>query len=477
MSSYLKQYLNENKAPVAGAPDVGVEEHTEVATTEVTEPALVNDAPVYFEADDSVANAVDDLEQAEIEQTEIEDDVESLGQARVALERYSEILHRGIDNGGVSRETAEVIAFGMEQYNTMLGVTPEEEEELVPSLEAFGGSGSRFEATKKMANNAVEKIKKLVAFIKGALKALVQAVKSTWQKINVAGIALKEKADKLAVKAAKLDASTLKEDTITIKGSSLFADGKYKGKEFEDMAKTVTLITASIPAAVAKSIADHAKALEIASADATNGDKIMDAIFTAGESLRIQGFKKPEATDGRGYNIEQSDILPDNQRVYVTFPVKGESAAPGAGIRGRLSKTAYINIGSDKNAKKAPDNHQVKVASPAELASHAKRISKMAQAVIDSSKGTTSVENSVRLVEKAVKSLEDRAAKVAEMPFGNNAEELGNIQSLINSANASTALQSEVPRGNAYLVRVLNAMLAVVERQMSEYAAPKEANA
>lgn len=475
MSSYLKEFLAENNASASVAA-TGVEEHTEIETTE---PAMVNDAPVYHESDESVNEAVAEVDQAEIEQTEIEDDVESLGEARIALERYSEILHRGIDNGGVSRETAEVITFGMEQYNTMLGVTSEEEE-LVPSLEAFGGSGSRMEATKKMANTAVEKIKKLVAFIKGAMKALIAAVKSTWQKINVAGIALKEKADKTAAKAAKLDASTRKNETVKIKGSVLFKDGTYIGKEFEQAAKTVTLITKEIPSGISKYIAAHATALEAAAKDATDTDKYLRAAVSTGAMLELPGFSEFNEGEMKGFNISQSVLLPDNQRVYITLPMhalKIAQRAPGQGITGLLAKTAKINIGPDASAKKAPSEFEVKVASPAELASHAKRISAMAKAVIDASSNQTDVENSVRLVEKAVKNLEARAEKVSALPFGKNDEELRNISSLINGANTTTSLQSEVPKGNAYLVRVLNAMLAVVERQMSEYAAPKEANA
>lgn len=471
--SHLKDFLSLH------TPAVGTEDHDATPTADVPAGDVATVAMDYVpERDYELEDAMVEAEEAEETQDTIRDDVTHLVEGKVALERYQEILERGVDNGGVSRETAEVIALGMEQYGIAVGYTDGDESDVIPSLEAFGGSGSRAEATKKMMAAAVKKIKEFAVYIKNAIQAMLKSAKFLWAKVTVAGTALKERATKLAAQAAKLDASTLKNDSITIKGSKLFADGKYKGKEFNEMSKHVTLITASIPKGIAAYISNHAATLEAAAKDANDIDTVLTAWFNSGSNLALNGFTEAEADDkGRRYSV--GPLMPDNQQVHIAYPVKtaSDDKASKLSLRSRMPKTAEISIQSAASAKKAPDSHEIKVVTPSELASHAKRIAEMANEIMKAGNNQTTTENSINLLNKAVASLEKRAEAVANLPFGGekNDKELSNIQYLIGSADTTLALQTEVPKGSAYLIRILNAMLAVVERQMKEYATPASA--
>ncbi len=175
------------------------------------------------ELEEQVAQA--EVAEGQAEVAEMADTVE---EAVTAIEELADVAgvmedsieEEGKEGEGLSEDAAEIAEVAVEAICARLGYKPAKKP--IPSLEAFGSTSSRLDATKYALEGVADTIKKIWEAIKGFFSRIWEAIKGLWKRLIDASTRVKARAETLE---GKLEAA--KKD-----GMIADADKKYDAVKF-----------------------------------------------------------------------------------------------------------------------------------------------------------------------------------------------------------------------------------------------------
>lgn len=157
-----EQQINDTQANID--PEVG-EPNPEQEETVVLEFPEAMDSP---EADEV------EVEKAEAEVVSVEEAIDEGIDVIQQVETIADIVERGNENGGLNQTGAELLTATLESLYDRVGIAKTHGEQFVPSLESFGGTGSRIRAGNIALEDMKEKAKKIWETIRKAISVLIE---------------------------------------------------------------------------------------------------------------------------------------------------------------------------------------------------------------------------------------------------------------------------------------------------------------
>jgi len=191
-----------------------------------------------------------EITQSFTEAEEAAEDTEELEEAEEGLEAIYASLEASLEHGGLDPTAAAFAHHAVHSYVNRLGMSSND---IMPSLESFGGSSRRTSATTVSMETIGETLKKIWAAIKAAVEKAINAVTNFFRKLFDGMGRLEKKFNDLQIKANELGVGEKKKADDKIKVSSPNAL-MYKGsvewakiKEgFENLTTGATTIDAYI---------------------------------------------------------------------------------------------------------------------------------------------------------------------------------------------------------------------------------------
>lgn len=142
----------------------------------------------------------DDMEDDLAAVTKVEDDIDHFNRVSESLERYYDILSRGMEeHDGIYGETAEAIRIGLENLDPMF-----QEEEVIPAMEAFGQVSSRHTATYISLESLSSKMKTVIEATRRAIAKLFEMLKDIFNKAINGTLGMTKRVDELKTRAKAL---------------------------------------------------------------------------------------------------------------------------------------------------------------------------------------------------------------------------------------------------------------------------------
>lgn len=205
-------------AAVTVTKDAGAAADADGTVVTVT-PEEGEEVTVVIDADEVIVDNSDSLEEAiadtAAEEDELDDEaakVEVLQDAAQGLESILNVLSDAQQRGGLTRETAQMAHLALESIAKEWGGTSGD---LMYSVESFGGSSTRLDATRLSMESIKEQLMKVWRAIKNALIAMKDKVVAFLKTIFVAS-------ERMLARAKKLETANLqgspKNTKIAIKG-------------------------------------------------------------------------------------------------------------------------------------------------------------------------------------------------------------------------------------------------------------------
>lgn len=418
---------------------------------------------VHVSPEPSVDQELAEMEESHLKQDEIQKDCEAMVEAQTAMEDYADLLAHGLENGGINGQAAAFMRLGMERFESMFGM----EEQMTPSVEAFGGSASQQHSTQVSLESISETLKKSWEAIKRALVALVNAIRDVYAKATNAAGRLEKRANALRAKAKAAKGQTPKQDKVSISGASkLYADGVWKGDDVSQVAGFMTYGLGRYPESVIKYVDGVIGGINRLNPETVTGAaaanlalKSLDTIMSDFNGKAAPSSDKRFAGDTE---VKHTQVLPGNMALYVSQPaVKGDELAA---LR-KLASTLRADMLAVPEAKVGEKTHELAVATPDVLANRAGQIANAAGLIAKSKQNSDKIKATVDKLVKAGDELQARADK-AEL----NEEQKKVVDATLRGLVAIQRLLGGTVNGIiAYGVRTLNAQLAVVERQLAAY--------
>lgn len=218
-----------------------------VMEDEIVEPVAAPEVERVAELEEQVAQA--DVTEAQQETEEAADTVEEAVAAVEELSDVAGVMEDSIEEGeGLTEDAAEIAEVAVESICARLGYKPAKKP--IPSMESFGSTSSRLEATKYALEGISDTIKKIWEAIKGFFVRIWDGIKSLWKRLFDAGIRVKARAEKLSAK--------LKEVT----DGKMVADGEKKLDVTKYCVTFNAKSAAELPAAAASVLESHWEAAE-----------------------------------------------------------------------------------------------------------------------------------------------------------------------------------------------------------------------
>lgn len=418
---------------------------------------------VVAASEPSIDHEVAEMVEAKIEQDEISRDTDTLVEAQESLEAYMSLLEQGLEDGGISGQSAAFLRQGLERYEDMFGL----EAPLTPAVEAFGGSASQKHSTTVSMEALSDTLKKGWEALKRALAALWNAVKDVYAKATGAAKKIEARAVELRTAASGLAGKKPASETITIKNPKrLFADGQWVGMEIKATRGLLETMTKTYPESVLKYIADVASSISSFDPTAEHAEAQINAILDIDEIFKKFPGSATPANDTRfpaGVEAKRTDIMPGNQALYIARP-----DMTGKGDLEQLKKLSsklQVVLMEAPTAKKAPESYELTVDKPMNLVKAAAEIASAAHAVSKIQKDDEKIKKAIDELNKAGDTLRDKADK-AEL----NDEQRKTVDAMLRGLVAVQKLLGTGLNGAvSYGVSTLNAQLSVVERQIAAY--------
>jgi len=487
------------KADPKGAQtdEVSSEDHHEAVEQEdAPAPVEAPEAPVEEEdaqvegdetpetpAEDDV-EAVDDMEDDLQAVAKIESDIDHFERVSESLERYYDILSRGMDvNDGVSGETADAIRIGLENLDPMF-----QEEEVIPAMEAFGQISSRHTATYISMESLSGKMKTVVEATKRAIAKLFEMLYDLWTKVSGGAARAKKRVAKLGARLEDLkgDASVQTEISGSAKlniGTQFMGNDPRGVAAIEDVAEYVyndyPRIATGIAADTAKIFTDMERSfrgLMGGSKEAMNDINVglIKAMDDFPQVIKRHLQKLPNQTQAqsnelppkyaRVQGVMRSHRLPGDyamvQYIVQKIPAKVTDER-GQAATTMLEFNKVFNVGFEKlQGSSKAGKETYRVPSIREMTEIGKRI----EAVLKlTDKG---VEN--KEAYKNAKKHMDEAADTVAKTFYQLPRFANPLVSGIN--NMSRILTQPAGHFNGYVISTINAYLAVLEHNIDELA-------
>ena len=152
------------------------------------------------ELEEQVAQA--EVAEGQAEVTKMADIADEAVTAIEELADVAEVMGDSVegDGEGLTEDAAEIAEVAVEAICARLGYKPAKK--LMPSMEAFGSTSSRVEATKYALEGISDTMKKIWEAIKGFFNRIWEAIKGLWKRLTDASLRVAARVKKLEEKAA-----------------------------------------------------------------------------------------------------------------------------------------------------------------------------------------------------------------------------------------------------------------------------------
>lgn len=307
---------------------------------EVLESEVTGDEGESEELIDEVAEELLEVNDAAEEVDDLDDQVDEMEEAAEGLESIALAMENTLKFGGMSAETAAFANIATESYMNRLGIR-----DVMPSLESFGGSGSRMLQTQTSIESIQEKgaqvwaaivqfLKKIAEVGKGFVKALVSRKERIKQRVA----ALREKVKSAEFKTGDLELSQKDLSGLSVGGrvsTNVAKDIADFEKAFSEVANnrlnsgdsSFGMVIQVVEETV-RSVSDNSSAEEIAAAFKTSADKAFGELAQGLKSLNYSFMQKAAGGDvpegmasqsGAGMDVLASPEMIGNFRVYAAI--------------------------------------------------------------------------------------------------------------------------------------------------------------
>lgn len=366
------------------------------------------------------------------ESDQIREDGDKAERAMASLESLYSALNEAMEEGGLSAQGARMATLFADQYVRDTG-----NESPVASTEAFGGSSSRFNATRISMEGVGEAIKKGWAAFIELMKKLGRFIMESTQRITFAAQRIESGAKKLFEVARKTKETKGKVD---IGGNRmLFVEGKFDSNGGTTVAAAAKLIYEAYPKAV--------KGYLDAAGNAVNSIK---------NEADLEAFKKSLSNTSYfvrlGTKVAKAPFsVSDNATVYSSRPLPGNMAMYIVETPGDFGKSVGIHLEKSSEAAKIPESYEVSARAPSEIANELSKVILAARTVINGvsiAKGTS----------VSIDRISDILGKVEEANVQSKARKLvESMRGLVGKQYTGTRL---------YLIRAMSAQVKLAAREL-----------
>ena len=200
------------------------------------------------ELEEQVAQA--EVAEGQAEVAEMADIADEAVTAIEELADVAEVMSDSVEGGGegLTEDAAEIAEVAVEAICARLGYKPAKK--LMPSLEAFGSTSSRVEATKYALEGIEDTMKKIWEAIKGFFNRIWEAIKGLWKRLTDASL-------RVAARVKKLE-----EKLAAAKKDGLVADPEKKYNAVKFCKAFNSKDAAGIPKAAVDVLSTHSGALQ-----------------------------------------------------------------------------------------------------------------------------------------------------------------------------------------------------------------------
>lgn len=373
-----------------------------------------------------------------VDADEMREDGDKAERAMAALEALQSELVLSMEEGGLSAQGARMAALFASQYVRETG-----DESPVASVEAFGGSSSRFRATQISMEGVGEALKKgWKAFIE-LLKKIGTFIAESTQRITFAAQRIESKAKKLATVAQKTKVTNGK---IDIGGNSLlFTNGKLVQNGGTELAAAAKVIYQAYPEAVAQYIAKARTAAgQVKSKeDLASFEKVInDTSFFArvGSKVNSAPFSTPE-----GATILKTRDMPGDFALYCVV------------VPNSMSESVGIHFARAKG-NKTPESYEVTARSSSVIYAEMNKIAGAARTIVSASANAKKLRQQVDEAAKLLESLPAvQGAKTDDASYKAAKKLVGSMRGLIGKQYTGTRL---------HLIRALAAQVKFAAKEL-----------
>lgn len=349
------------------------------------------------------------------------DDIEELVETSEALESFLAAAQAASKQGGWTTQEAAAHDLGI---NIVMGRIGGGSRDVMPSLESFGSSRERINATTSVENRITDTLKQIWEAIKRAVNKVIAFVRKWYLKIADGATRLKKRAEAIRKKAENTNGSA-KDKKIRIPLSQLHIGKKApKAAQLMSAMKSVETVIADITKGQMSKGYEKAmdgmvkaleKSMEAGKMNTSREGKIIEAEtkyaalssqFTA-DSKVLAKFPGASTDANTGYALK--DTLPGGKRL-VACDLDG--ATTGKDLA-NASRSAYKIVLVDAEGSKAEVDSatDVEVLSPQDVVGIANGVMDLCDVVIDYRKDFESYESKTKETLKKVDRIASNSTK------------------------------------------------------------------
>lgn len=308
------------------------------------EPGIPNESgevPVLDTVEPEVDMVIDDLEDIQDQEVEIEDNIEAME----SMARYYLCAQESLSYGGMSKPMAMMFDSAVKDAVRQMGLRVQGR--VTPSMESFGGSGSRLKATQISMEGAKDFMKDLWKRIMAAIQTIIQKLEEWWVKIFDQAGRLKKRAEKLKARAEATNGSLKNEkDYESGATAAVLRTDKAVNETalVEDFKKLAELIKATNQGFSKNTGASYMEKISDFIGDYNNGDKAKAVATEYQASVTNYGDIVPkETTDGDKHKEKRTGYDKDSNTAETSDAYLGGKSVCVISLN-NTTKTLVANI-------------------------------------------------------------------------------------------------------------------------------------
>lgn len=288
------------------------------------------------ELEEQVAQA--EVAEGQAEVSEMADTADEAVTAIEELADVAEVMSDSVegDGEGLTEDAAEIAEVAVEAICARLGYKPAKKP--MPSMEAFGSTSSRVEATKYALEGVAETVRKIWEAIKGFFNRIWEAIKGLWNRLFDASAKVAARAKKLEEKAA------------AAKKDGLVADAEKKYNAVKFCKAFNSKDAADIPKAAVDVLSTHFDVLQ----KQASFNASLVAVFEKAEKAE----KEEEVTSALS-KIAEDKALGRNSFAFGTTFDRATFALGGSEINVKEAEGKVVSLDEIENVIEAAKQFQV----------------------------------------------------------------------------------------------------------------------
>ena len=440
----------ESDVPAAG----GVADALEVGQ-------VVDEDGAQLDGENLVENDLIEAEEESEVVDEGNDEADELVETADALESYLAVARSAGKQGGWTTQEAAAHELGL---NIVMGRIGANASFVMPSLESFGSSRERINATTSVENRITETLKKIWEAIKRAVNKVIAFVRKWYLKIFDGASRLKKRAEAIRTKGENTQGNA-KEKKISIplaglhinknapKAAQLVSSMKTvttiitdvtKGQMSKGYEKAMTGLTEALEGAVEAGRLSGGNEKKIAAASTKYAG--LSSEFTE-DSKALAKFPGASETNAKGFSVKE--VLPGGKRFVALDLALAEDATSKDIAAGSRSACKVVLVDATDSKVEVDGSKEVDVLSPQDVVAVANGVIDLADAVIDYRK---EFENYDRQTKEALKRVDKVANSSGKGDNDAETERLADIRAIATAAgnlirNQGTSVTSVVNYG------------------------------